>query len=107
MSKALLKEAPVTYEKRSLVGIPFSEQVTAVADGVHPIRVGIMAAISQNIHHQQVSVFLENTPDGKVGEELYREFARRRNLDGTAEGYDFVSFIREVIKDVSEAKIVD
>lgn len=46
---------------------------------------------------RQINIFCQNTPEGKKGEELWMEYICRRNAKEAVAGYDFCSFISEVL----------
>jgi hypothetical protein len=73
------------------------EELQQTMDGIY----GLMRCIPQasdllGLSMCQVGIFCRNTPGGKKGEELWREFTSRRNAkpDGT---YNFTHFMEEVL----------
>ncbi|HWP61776.1 MAG TPA: hypothetical protein VN495_04195 [Candidatus Paceibacterota bacterium] len=49
------------------------------------------------LSNRQIGIFVRNTPGGKKGEELWREFTRRRDSWQGSEPYSFTDFVREVL----------
>ena len=96
------------YERAKLAaGIPSNyagtpqllDELNVVAGGIlwlgHNIRV---AAATLELSDQQTSIFLQNTPSGKKGDELCKEFWRRQADNGGEGEYTFITFVREVMK---------
>jgi cold shock CspA family protein len=73
------------------------DELEAVTDGVFGLMQCIPAASKQlDLSNRHIGVFLRNTPGGKRGEELWKEF-RRRQADKGSDEYSFVTFMREVL----------
>lgn len=74
-------------------------ELEAVAGGIFGLMQCIPAASKQlNLTNEQIGIFLRNTPDGKKGEELWKEF-RRRQADKGGDEYTFITFMREVLSE--------
>lgn len=87
-----LKETAASADTPSL------DEVNGVIDGRYGLQQCIMGSVDHGgITMQELGVFVRNTPDGKKGEALWREFTSRRDRPGQKEGYGFTDFIREVI----------
>ena len=72
-------------------------ELEAVAGGIYGLMQCIPAASTElKLSNEQIGIFLRNTPDGKKGEELWKEF-RRRQADKGSDEYTFITFMREVL----------
>jgi len=77
--------------------MPSMEEIIDVVGGIFGLQQCIMNSVDRGgVTMQEIGVFVRNTPDGKKGEELWREFTRRRDDPAQKEHYSFVDFIREV-----------
>ncbi|OGG60659.1 hypothetical protein A2765_03745 [Candidatus Kaiserbacteria bacterium RIFCSPHIGHO2_01_FULL_56_24] len=77
---------------------PSLDEIDAVIDGIFGLQQCIMGSVDHGgITMQELGVFIRNTPDGKKGEALWREFTSQRDKPDAKEGYGFVDFIREVV----------
>jgi hypothetical protein len=89
--KSPVKAAPSADE-------PSLDEISAIVDNNYGLQQCIMASVDRGgITMQQLGVFVRNTPDGKKGPDLWREFTSRRDKPGRTEPFGFPQFILEVI----------
>jgi cold shock CspA family protein len=91
---------PKSSVSDSTNGMPSLEELLALVDGIIGLRQGIMCASGVlELTNEQIAIFVRNTPDGKKGEALWREFRQRQHDEGGDSEYTFVNFVREVLKE--------